>query len=219
MALRTVNGMSLCAGIGGLDLGVKLGLRYLGAELVGRVYVEREAYAAACLVARMESKTLAEAPIWDDISTFDGRPWRGRTHLILAGFPCQPWSAAGQRRGTDDERWLWPDIARIVREVEPEWVFLENVPGLVRGGLEQVLWDLALCGFDAEGDVFSAAETGAPHLRERLFIPAHARRECGERLGGDGVQGAGERMEAGADTASSSISRYHAAARRAPRGG
>src|SRR5579884_658546 len=163
--------MALCAGAGGGELAMRIAL---GDAYRCVVYVEREAYAAACLVARMADQTLDPAPVWDDVRTFRGRPWRGTVDLVSAGFPCQPHSSAGKRRHTADERWIWPDIARIVREVEPGWVFLENVPPLVRGGLDLVLRDLALCGFDAEWDVFSAAQVGAPHIRERLFVLAHA---------------------------------------------
>lgn len=166
-----MNGLALCAGVGGLDLGLRLAL---GSRFRSVVYVEREAYAAAALVARMEDAALDPAPVWDDLVTFDGRPWRGVVDLVTAGFPCQPWSVAGQRKGTADERWLWPDIVRIIREVDPRLVFLENVPGLLRHGLSIVLEDLASLGFDAEWDSFRAGELGAPHKRERLFILAHA---------------------------------------------
>jgi len=163
--------MALCAGAGGLELGLRIAL---GDDYRCVVYVEREAYAAAVLVARMANQALDTAPVWDDLSTFDGKPWRGVVDIVSAGFSCQPWSAAGKQLGIEDERWIWPDIARVIRQVGPEWVFLENVAGLVRGGLEHVLRDLAESGFAAEWDSFSAAEVGAPHLRERLFILAHA---------------------------------------------
>jgi DNA (cytosine-5)-methyltransferase 1 len=119
----------------------------------------------------MEAGHMAPAPIWSDLSTFDGRPWCGVVDCLTAGFPCQPWSVAGQQRGTEDERWLWPDIARVLREVRPPLVFLENVPALASGGgLGRVLGSLAELGYDAEWDVFSAAEVGAPHQRKRLFV-------------------------------------------------
>jgi DNA (cytosine-5)-methyltransferase 1 len=165
-----LHGMALCAGAGGLELGLRIAL---GDDYRCVVYVEREAYAAATLVARMADQALDQAPVWDDLSTFDGSGWRGVVDLMSAGFSCQPWSPAGKRLGIEDERWLWPDIDRVVREVGPEWVFLENVPGLVRGGLEHVLRDLAAQGFDAEWDCVSASEVGAPQLRERLYILAH----------------------------------------------
>lgn len=169
-----LHGMALCAGAGGLELGLRIAL---GDGYRCVVYVEREAYAAATLVARMADEALDTAPVWDDVVTFDGRPWRGSVDLVSAGFSCQPWSVAGKQLGVEDERWIWPDLARIIREVGPEWVFLENVPGLVRGGLEHVLGDLAESGFDAEWDVLSAAEVGATQLRERLYILAHSHRE------------------------------------------
>jgi DNA (cytosine-5)-methyltransferase 1 len=93
--------------------------------------------------------------------------------LVSAGFPCQPWSAAGKGRGTDDERWIWPEIACAIRDLGPGIVFLENVPPLVaRGGLAPVLGDLASLGFDAEWALLRASAVGAPHGRERLFVLA-----------------------------------------------
>lgn len=120
----------------------------------------------------MEEEALDRAPIWDDLSTFDCEPYRGLVDLVSAGFPCQPFSYAGKQRGSDDERWLWPDVARVVREIRPSLVFLENVPGLLAHGLGDVLGDLAACGYDAEWDVFRASDVGAPHLRERIFVLA-----------------------------------------------
>ena len=167
-----IRGMALCAGVAGLELGVGMALQQLGLEYRCVCYVEREAYAAACLVARMEDAVLDPALIWDDLTTFDGGQWRGKVDLITAGFPCQPWSVAGSQRGTEDDRWLWPSIAAVVRDVEPRWVFLENVPGLISGGLGPVLGDLASLGFDAEWGCYRASEAGAPHRRERLFLLA-----------------------------------------------
>jgi DNA (cytosine-5)-methyltransferase 1 len=162
--------LHLCSGYGGFELG----LRLAGIPARTVAHVERDAYAAATLVARMADEVLDRAPIWSDLTTFDGAPWRGRVDLITAGFPCQPFSQAGQRRGVDDERWLWPDIARIVADVGPRFVFLENVPQLVRLGLPHVLADLADLGFDAEWGLLSAAAVGAPHRRERFWLLAVA---------------------------------------------
>lgn len=172
MALHPLRVLSLCAGAGGLDEGVSLALAE-GRGCRSVCYVERDAYTAAVLVARMAKQELDPAPVWTDVETFAGAPWRGAVDLALAGFPCQPWSAAGKRRGVEDERWVWPHIARCLREVRPGLVFLENVPPLVSGGgIAHVLGDLADIGLDAEWDVFSAAGIGAPHLRRRLFILA-----------------------------------------------
>jgi DNA (cytosine-5)-methyltransferase 1 len=192
VALRPTRVLSICTGIGGLDLGVRLAVP--GSRVVG--YVERDSYSAAVIVARMGDEALDEAPIWDDVATFDGRRWRGAVDIVTAGFPCQPWSTAGSRAGTADPRWIWPDIARIIGEVGPEWVFLENVPGLVSGGgLAEVLGSLAALGFDAEWTSVWASEVGAPHRRERVFIlgrrrgVADTRAERRER--GSGVEGNG----------------------------
>lgn len=163
---RTI--LSICAGIGGLDLGIRLALR--NARTI--CYIERELFAAAVLVKRMQEGILDPAPVWSDIATFNGRPWHRKVYILAGGIPCQPWSCAGNRQGIEDDRWIWKDVLRIVRQVKPPIVFLENVPGFTRGGLERILADLAALGFDAEWGVFSAGEVGAPHRRERLFILA-----------------------------------------------
>jgi DNA (cytosine-5)-methyltransferase 1 len=168
MALRSIE---LCAGYGGFSLGLR------DHDVRTVAYVERDSYAAAVLVARMEESRLDQAPIWDDLCTFDGSAWRGRVDLITAGFPCQPFSTAGLQRGLDDERWIWPDIARIIADVQPRYVFLENVTGLIRAGLGHVLTDLAGLGFNAEWGVLSASAVGAPHRRQRVWILADTLRQ------------------------------------------
>ena len=166
-----MNGLAICAGIGGLELGLSLAL---GPRYTGVCYVEREAYPASLLVQRMEDGILDHAPIWDDLTTFDGRRWRGQVDIISAGIPCQPFSAAGKRKGLEDERWIWDDVARIIREVGPRHVFLENVPGIVRRGLPSILGTLASLGYNAEWDLYRASDVGAPHKRERWFLLAYA---------------------------------------------
>lgn len=169
--------MAACAGYGGLELGLRGCLR----ETRVVCCVEREAYAAALLAARMEAGDVDPAPIWSDANTFDGKPWRGVVDLFAAGFPCQPHSVAGKHLGTQDERWIWPELARIIREVQPGIVALENVPGLVAThGLAECLGDLAEAGLDAEWGCLRASAIGAPHRRERLFILAADAR--GKRL-------------------------------------
>ena len=170
--------LSICSGIGGLDLGVKVAT---GARTI--CYVEREAFAASVIVARMEDKALDQAPIWDDLTSFDGRPWRGKVDTIVAGFPCQPVSHAGKRAGQDDQRWIWSDIVRIIREVRPRFVFLENVSGVLSLGAGTVLGSLAGMGFDAEWGVVSARSVGAPHQRKRWFCLAYSKRVCQQRPG------------------------------------
>ena len=180
MALRSIE---LFAGGGGLALG----LHAVGVRTV--CFVEREAYAAAVLAARMEDGFLPPAPVWSDVTTFDGHPWRGVVDLIAGGFPCQDISSAGKRAGIiDGERsGLWREFARIIREVGPRLVFVENVAALVVRGLDVVLGDLAALGFDAEWGVFRASDVGAPHRRERVFILAH-RQGGGFGVVGDAVE-------------------------------
>lgn len=163
-------GISLCAGVAGLDLGLHI------AEPGYRTvcYVERNSFAAATLVARMADASLAPAPVWDDLKSFDGRPWRGRIHILTAGYPCQPFTLSGLRRGADDPRHLWPDVARIAGEIAPEWLFFENVPGHLSLGFQDVTRDLQSMGYRVAARVVSAAEVGGSHTRERLFILAHA---------------------------------------------
>ena len=136
-------------------------------------YVEREAFAAALLVARMDDAALDRAPVWDDVASFDGRPWRGGVDIVVAGYPCQPFSVAGRRLAAADPRHLWPHVARIVGEVGPPFVFLENVAHHLRLGFPEVAGDLVGLGYRLAAGLFTAAEVGAPHRRERLFILAH----------------------------------------------
>ena len=162
-----MNELALFAGGGGGILGsVLLGHRVVCA-------VEIDPYCREVLMARQEDGCLPPFPIWDDVRTFDGKPWRGIVDVVSAGFPCQPFSIAGQKRGEADERNLWPGTARIIREVEPRYAFLENVPGLVATDyFGEILGDLGEAGFDAEWGIVSAAEVGAPHRRERIWVLA-----------------------------------------------
>lgn len=106
MALPAFNVLSLCSGIGGLDLGLRLALPQ--ARTV--CYAEREVYPAAVLAARIADGALDDAPIWSDLRRFDGQPWRGVVDCIIGGYPCQPFSLAGKRLGTRDPRFVWPHI-------------------------------------------------------------------------------------------------------------
>lgn len=173
----TINLFSLCSGVGWLDEGVRIGLEYLGVGSQVLGYCERDGYAAACLLARMEDAALEPAPIWcGNLEDMDRSGLRDRVDLVSAGFPCQPWSSAGRQAGVDDDRWLWPAIVEIISDVRPRMVFLENVPGLVSGcGLNHVLDSLAVLGFDAEWTDREAAEVGASHARWRVFILAYRR--------------------------------------------
>ena len=188
-----LNGLALCAGVGGLELGLHLAL---GDSYRCAVAVEGEAHAAAILVARMEDGTLDPAPVWNDVATFDGRPWRGVVDIVSGGYPCQPFSFAGKRAGTDDPRHLWPHIERILREVKPGLAFFENVPGHLSLGFDEVCESLSGLGYRIAAGVFSAAEVGAPHRRERLFILAHL-----DDDGHDGCGAAGDRGQPQSESA------------------
>lgn len=162
--------LSFCPGILGLERGLE---RAIGPVRVA-AYCEIEAFVCENLVAGMEAGILAPAPIWTDVKTFDGRPFRGKIHGILGGYPCQPFSTAGKRGGEDDPRHLWPHIAGIVDAVRPLWCFFENVSGHLTLGFDQVYQSLSAMGYRVEAGIFTAEEVGAPHQRERLFILAVA---------------------------------------------
>ena len=160
--------LALFAGAGGGILGSKL----LGWRT--RCAVEIDAECRASLLARQRDGILEPFPIWDDVRTFDGSPWRGCINIVSGGFPCQDISSAGTGDGLDGERsGLWVEMARIIREVDPDSVYVENSPVITSRGLGTVLWDLASMGFDARWGVFSAGDAGARHERSRFFCVAH----------------------------------------------
>ena len=164
-----MNELALFAGAGGGILGGKL----LGWRTV--CAVEYEPYARDVLVARQNDGSLEPFPIWDDVRTFNGRPWRGAVDVVSGGFPCQDISCAGKGAGLDGARsGLWREMARIIGEVRPRYVFVENSPMLTTRGLDVVLGDLASMGFDARWGVVGADDAGAPHRRKRIWIVAHA---------------------------------------------
>lgn len=163
--------LSICTGGGGLDLGVELAIP--SARTV--CMVEREAFAVAHLVSAMENRLLGPAPIWSDARTFNGRRWRGAIDGVIGGIPCQPHSLAGKRLGEDDERDLWGTARRIIVQSGAWFVLIENVGGMLSSGGAQRVWrDLRRLGFAVEGGLFTAAQVGASHERERLFILAMA---------------------------------------------
>jgi len=165
-----MNELALFAGAGGGILGGHL----LGWRTV--CAVEWEAYPASVLVARQNDKILSPFPIWDDVQTFDGKPWRGIVDVVSGGFPCQDISAAGKGGGIEAERsGMWREMARIIGEVRPKYAFVENSPMLTTRGLGTVLRDLAEMGYDAEWGVLGAADVGANHQRDRIWIVAKQR--------------------------------------------
>src|SRR6266511_5760215 len=167
--------LNLFAGIGGLDLG----LERAGWSCVGQVEIDP-------YCQRVLAKHWPQVPRWSDIKELhpDELP---RADLICGGFPCQPVSVVGRGLAQEDERWLWPHVARLVRHLRPSWVLLENVPGLLIRGMGDVLGDLAACRYDAEWDCVPASAIGAPHQRDRVWIVAYP-----QRGGRDGLH---ERLE------------------------
>ncbi|MDV7446139.1 DNA cytosine methyltransferase [Acinetobacter baumannii] len=161
--------MALFAGAGGGILGSHL----LGWNTI--CAVERDAYASQVLAQRQNDGFLKPFPIWSDITTFDGKPWKGIVDVISGGFPCQDISSAGKGAGIDGERsGLWAEMARIIGEVRPSYVFVENSPLLISRGLTRVISDLAQMGYDAQWARLSASNFGAPHIRDRVWIVAYS---------------------------------------------
>ena len=164
-----LNELALFAGAGGGILGGHL----LGWRTV--CAVEWEPYPASVLCARQNDGFLPPFPIWDDVQTFNGKPWRGIVDVVSGGFPCQDISAAGGGAGIDGERsGMWREMARIIHEVQPRFAFVENSPMLTSRGLGRVLGDLASMGFDARWGVLGAADIGANHQRNRIWIVGNA---------------------------------------------
>ena len=173
--------LSLCTGYAGIDLGLG---RALG-DVRTVAYVEIEAFAIENLVSKIEGGLLDVAPIWSDLKSFPWSEFRERVDILSGGFPCQPFSVAGQHAGDQDPRHLWPYIVRGIRELgRPPVVFLENVEGIISSRLKSDQWadpedtpvllhvlrGLERLGYSATAGVFSAREVGAPHRRKRVFI-------------------------------------------------
>ena len=173
-----MNELALFSGVGGgLLASILLGHRIIGA-------VEWDDYCCRVLEQRQKDGYLEPFPIWNmDIRDFNIRVapmYRGVVDVISAGFPCQPFSVAGNRAGEDDPRNMWPATMGTVRIVQPRYVFLENVTGLLSSGyFGRILSDLAESGYSTRWTVLGASDVGAPHRRKRLWILAHAT-ECSD---------------------------------------
>lgn len=166
-----MNELSLYSGVGGGLLGTHL----LGWNVKG--YVEINDYCQRVLAQRIADGYLPVAPIFNDVRKFiqsgAAAQYRGFIDVVTAGFPCQPFSAAGRRKGADDDRNLWPETIEVVRIVRPRYCFFENVRGLLSSGyFGKIIEDLAESGYRIRWRILSAAEVGAPHRRERLWIVA-----------------------------------------------
>lgn len=181
------NHVSLCAGYGGIDIG----LQRILPNIRTICSVEIEAYAIANLIEKMETRQMVSHPVWTNLKTFDARKFCGCVDILSGGFPCQPFSQAGKRKGTADERHLFPEIERIISECQPSVVFLENVQGIISSklyGTEQsvlhhVLQRLEKMDYKVTAGIFSAEECGYPHQRKRVFIAGVSNTIC-ERHGG-----------------------------------
>ena len=165
-----MNGLALCSGFGGIELGLES--RIDGFKTI--CHVEGEAYAASLLIKKIQEGKIHEAPVWSDVKTFNGEPWRGKVDIITGGFPCQPHSSAGKLLGKDDPRNLWGDVKRIISEVRPRIIFLENVSNINNTIAPSIVGDLAQMGFDAAWCIVRASDVGAPHRRARWFLMAHS---------------------------------------------
>ena len=168
-----MNELSLFSGYGGFSLG----LRLAGLQTRTVMYVEWERYPQEIIKARIKDGFLDDAPIWGDISTLNGEQFRGVVDIITGGFPCQPHSVAGAKRGATDQRNLWPDTLRVISEVEPRFVLLENVPGILSGSTDErtpayggvVVGELASLGYSVHWRTLGADDVGAPHRRKRWW--------------------------------------------------
>jgi len=171
----SVNELALFAGIHGIGLGLKRAFERRGLPFRTVCYVEWDDYCIEVLKARMRDGQLDDAPIWGDITTFNGRPWAGCVDIVTGGFPCQDLSFAGKGAGLEGERsGLFFELMRVVRDVRPGIVLLENVPALLVRGFGRVAAEMAASGYDLQWDCLPAAAVGAPHRRDRVFILAHA---------------------------------------------
>jgi DNA (cytosine-5)-methyltransferase 1 len=182
--------LSLFSGAGGGLLGSLL----LGWQPIG--YVEFNDYCQRVIAQRIKDGILPNAPIFGDIRTFISEgyaaAYTGLVDVISSGFPCQPFSVAGKRAGADDPRNMWPATIATVRAVRPRYCFFENVPGLLaRGYFERILCDLTESGYSVRWRCLSAAEVGASHRRNRLWIVAHAANQ--------GLEGQRERLPGQSD--------------------
>ena len=162
-----LNELALFSGAGGGLLASKL----LGWNTIGAVEIEE--YPRNVVLQRQRDGMLEPFPIWDDVCTFDGKPWRGSVDVVSGGFPCQDISAAWKGPGITGERsGLWKEYLRIVKECHPRFVFAENTANLRKRGLRVVINDLARVGYSVRWITLDSSWFGVPHPRPRMFILA-----------------------------------------------
>lgn len=163
-----LNGLDLFSGYGGITLGLSKWVRPIA-------YCENERYAQGILLSRMAEGKLPIAPIWDDVTTLNGSIFREQVDIIYGGFPCQDISVAGIGNGLAGKRsGLFFEVCRLVKEIKPTFVFLENVPAIRTRGLREVVREFTDLGYDCRWTRVSASEVGANHRRQRWFLLAHA---------------------------------------------
>ena len=193
---KQLNTFHLFAGAGGGVLADIL----LGHNPIGAAEIEK--YPRDVLLARQADGHLPQFPIWDDVATLDGNPWRGSVDILCGGFPCQDISSAGKGAGITGERsGLWKEYARLIGEMRPRFVFAENSPLLRTRGLGVVLEDLAAMGYHARWGVLGAGDVGAPHKRDRMWVlayDAHSK-STGTRENIGGIRGLSERCSEGTE--------------------
>lgn len=152
--------LDLFSGIGGFALAC----RWAGVETIG--FAEIDDYAS-----RVLAKNFPGVPNYGDVRNVPGS---AAAWLVTGGFPCQPFSYSGEQRGTDDDRYLWPEMAEIVKHVRPTWLLAENVLGIVNMGIDQIFDDLAHIGYSATALVIPALAVDARHRRDRVWIVGHS---------------------------------------------
>lgn len=194
--------LSLFSGIGGLDLAAEMA----GFETVGQ-----------CENAKYPTKVLEKhwpnLPRWEDIRTLTKESFYERTGLhtvdiISGGFPCQPFSVAGKQKGKEDDRYLWPEMLRVVRELALRWVVGENVPGILRLAAADVIESLEREGYHAVVLDFEAAAVGAPHRRERIAFVAHRNGERLQSRNGESLRECASKQPSGASGACEQSEQY-----------
>jgi DNA (cytosine-5)-methyltransferase 1 len=165
---------SLFSGIGGFDLAAE----WMGIENIFQVEIDE-------FCQKVLQKNFPETKKYKDIKEFNGKEYEGKINIISGGFPCQPFSQAGKRKGTDDDRHLFPEMLRVISEVKPDWVIAENVYGLlnIQDGMvfEQVCTELENLEYEVQAFIIPACGKNAPHKRDRLWIIANSRCKYGQR--------------------------------------
>ena len=180
---------SLFSGIGGFDLAAE----WMGWENLFNCEWEE-------FPRKVLKHHFPNAKQYGDIKEFNATTYAGRIDILTGGFPCQPYSTAGKRKGKEDERHLWPEMLRVVRECSPRWIVGENVRGLVNwnGGLvfEEVCADLETCGYSVQPFILGACAVNAPHRRDRVWFVAHANeRNDGRTTGEDAGESSEKRIQ------------------------